>query len=251
MRISYVVIFSVGSVFITSNCQAALASPELEEKLNICRHEYKQLVATTNEELKKLKAKGPANFPAFYKEKEQALQEKADSCKQIKRQVAETKKFEQANLAVVAPMQAGSKFGPKFRCLQLGQNWTEFQTCARSLGYAPRLSKTTKGTLAFTVADRTIWANVDSNYYINRLMIDGGDFWGAKIFDQHFLNAFVENYEISELVHDLLAIEVTTAFKIPPIPYYKGNIQHGTVVIFPDKQRVIIEKATKDSGYKF
>lgn len=73
-----------GCSLFNASCFAASISEQLENKLNICRQEYKDLVATTNEELRKLKEKAPSNFPTIYKQKQNKLKQKADSCKKLK-----------------------------------------------------------------------------------------------------------------------------------------------------------------------
>ena len=107
-------------------------------------------------------------------------------------------------------------------------------------------------TVVFKVADGSVLARLDNNHYINKFEFNGGAFWGATAFDQHFLQAFVNNYNIPELIPDQYYNPVTSQiFNIPPIPYYKGNIQGGTIEIIPSALRIIVEKTSGSSGYKF
>ena len=240
-----------GCSLFNASCFAASISEQLENKLNICRQEYKDLVATTNEELRKLKEKAPSNFPTIYKQKQNKLKQKADSCKKIKKSLESAKDFDRRALPA-KQAQAIQKSGPQFRCFQLGQNWSEFEACAKSIGYEPQLAETKNKEIAFTVSGNKIGALLDETYHVKFLQFDGGDFWGTTRFDNHFLQAFVNNYNIDELTPDSkpnpLAI---LGANVGPVVYYKGNISGGTIEITPDYLRVIVEKTSPNSGYKF
>lgn len=79
-----------------SACSASAGTAEnitnLGNQLNQCREEYKALVAKTNQEIKDLKAKAPGNLNAIYAEKKNRLDQKANSCKNIKANIEKEKK---------------------------------------------------------------------------------------------------------------------------------------------------------------
>lgn len=251
MKIANFYVAFVGLSLLSSVCYGYVNSEELENKLNTCRKEYKDLVSRTNAELEKLKTKAPENFPSIYKKKQDELKQKANSCKQIKSDLTYIKSFEQRT-ALIRQAQPSQKTGPKLRCFQLGQNWSEFENCARAIGYGAEITETKDKTVVFKVADGSVLARLDNNHYINKFEFNGGAFWGATAFDQHFLQAFVNNYNIPELIPDQYYNPVTSQiFNIPPIPYYKGNIQGGTIEIIPSALRIIVEKTSGSSGYKF
>ena len=115
MKIANFYVAFVGLSLLSSVCYGYVNSEELENKLNTCRKEYKDLVSRTNAELEKLKTKAPENFPSIYKKKQDELKQKANSCKQIKSDLTYIKSFEQRT-ALIRQAQPSQKTGPKFRC---------------------------------------------------------------------------------------------------------------------------------------
>ena len=222
-----------------------------EKEFNSCKREYQDLVGKINSELRGLKAEASFDFPAIYKKKQDEVALKAKACKRLKADLEEQRTLEikAASLLQIPPEE---KTGPKFRCFQLGQNWSEFDACAKSLGYSPRLAESTKNELLFTVNEGVITAKPDKNGYIVNIQFDGGDFWGTSIFDNHFIQAFVDHYDITGLsVDQMIKIPGVVALGVPPMTYYKGNILGGTICIIPALKDVLVEKTTANSGYLF
>ena len=251
MRNTGYVITLACCTLIADICQAYPSSSQLEDKLNTCRQEYKNLVEATNSELNKLKAQAPSNFPTIYKQKQNLLKNKADGCKKIKKQIEYIKEFEIKTQPVrTAPV--GKKIGPKFRCFQLGQNWSEFEACAKSIGYEPQVTETKKNEVAFTLSGYKIDALLDETYHVKFMQFYGGEFWGTTHFDRHFLQAFVDNYNIDELIPDSRPNSFAIlGVNLGPTVYYRGNIPGGRIEITPNLLRVIVEKTVPNSGYKF
>ena len=80
----------------------------------------------------------------------------------------------------------------------------------------------------------------------------GGEFWGTTHFDRHFLQAFVDNYNIDELIPDSRPNSFAIlGVNLGPTVYYRGNIPGGRIEITPNLLRVIVEKTVPNSGYKF
>ena len=67
MKQNFAALFCIGAGFLSTVANADSSSVDLENQLNICRQEYKNLVNETNKELKELKRKVPVNFPEIYK----------------------------------------------------------------------------------------------------------------------------------------------------------------------------------------
>lgn len=264
MKHSLAALFCVGAGFLSTLANATSSSVELENQLNICRQEYKNLVNKTNEELRELKKSAPVNFSEIYKQKKKELKQKADSCKRIKQKAENAKQFE-IKVSPIVNAQTGHKVGPKFRCLQLGQNWSEFEACAKSLGYVPEIRnnnrKKTNHKFMFSVSDESIFAFLDENNYIEQIDIHGGKFWRAKEFDESFLRAFMQNYGINELVPDrerssevAAVLPLIAAFghlNEVSLDVYKGQISGGKVKINPGAQFVSIKKTPATSSYAF
>lgn len=264
MKQSFATLFSIGACFLSTVANAYSTSVELENQLNICRQEYKDLVNKTNEELKELKRKAPVNFPEIYKKKQKELEQKADGCKQIKQQIANAKQFE-IQISPIENTQAGHKVGPEFRCLQLGQNWSEFEACARSLGYVPEIRRNnrykTSHQFMFAVSDKSIFASLDENNYIEQIDIRGGTFWRAKEFDENFLRAFMRSYGINELVPDkendpelISLLPLVAAFgrlHEVSLDIYKGEFSGGKVKINPGAKLISIKRTPPASSYTF
>lgn len=260
MRSTRYVMALAGMTLVGNICLAFPSSSELEDQLNVCRQEYKDLVATTNEELNKLKAKAPSNFPTIYKQKQNLLKKKADGCKDIKKQIEFVKNFE-ARTQSVRNAPVGEKVGPQFRCYQLGQNWSEFESCSNSLGMKPEITESLAKTIIFVtpeinrMGDRAVVAQLDDSNHIISFSFEGNEFWGTSSFDNHFLQAFVDNYDIDELVADYLSSSPKLLeFNLGPRKsrlYYKGNISGGTIEIIPDYSIVKVKRTQANSGYKF
>ena len=70
MKRNFAALFCIGASFLSTVANANSSSVYLENQLNICRQEYKNLVNKTNEELKELKRNPPPNFPEIYKQKQ-------------------------------------------------------------------------------------------------------------------------------------------------------------------------------------
>lgn len=254
----------ISSGLFTTVANANTSSVELENQLNICRQEYKDLVNKTNLELKELKRKAPVKFPEIYKQKQKELNQKADSCKEIKKKAENVKRFE-IQIAPIENTQAGHRVGPKFRCLQLGQNWNEFEACAKSLGYIPKITKNnrkkTSHKFMFSVSDESIFASLDENNYIEQIDIFGGKFWRTKEFDENFLRAFMQSYGINELVPakednpELMSVlPLIAAFgrlHEVSLDIYKGKISGGKVKINPRAQLISVKRTPPASSYTF
>lgn len=245
--------------FVSNIAFAYPPSQEFEEQLNTCRQEYKDLVSKTNAELNKLKTKAPPNFPEIYKQKQNILKKKADSCKNIKGQLEFVKDFE-AKTQSIRTAPATDKVGPKFRCYQLGQSWSEFESCSKSLGMKPEFGESVTKNIIFVtetnaLGESAVVAQIDDSYHIAYFQFEGNKFWGTNSFNNHFLQAFVDNYDIDELVPDYLSqspklFELNLGQQRSRL-YYKGNIIGGTVEIIPDYSIVRVRRSESNSGYKF
>ncbi len=264
MKPIFVALVCVSAAFLSTAANAYSSSADFENQLNICRQEYKNLINKTNEELKELKRKAPVNFPEIYKKKQKELEQKADSCKQIKQQIANAKQFE-LQILPIENTQVGHKVGPEFRCLQLGQNWSEFEACAKSLGYIPEIRnnnrKKTSHKFMFSMSDESIFAFLDENNYIEQIDIHGGKFWRAKEFDENFLRAFMQSYGINELIPDkendpelMALLPIIAAFgglnKVS-LDIYKGEFSGGKVKINPGAKLISIKRTPLASSYTF
>ena len=264
MKRNFAALFCIGASFLSTVANANSSSVYLENQLNICRQEYKNLVNKTNEELKELKRNPPPNFPEIYKQKQKELEQKANSCKQIKQEAEAVKQFE-IQIAPIENTQAGHKVGPKFRCLQLGQNWGEFEVCAKSLGYAPEIKgnnrKKTSHKFMFATSDESVFASLNENNYIEQIDIHGGKFWRAKEFDENFLRAFMQSYGINELIPDkendpelMALLPIIAAFgglnKVS-LDVYKGEFSGGKVKINPGAKFLSIKRTPPASSYTF
>lgn len=264
MKSICVALVCVSAAFLSTAANAYSSSAEFENQLNICRQEYKNLVNKTNEELKELKRKAPLNFPEIYKQKQKELKQKADSCKQIKQEAENVKQFE-IQIAPIENTQVGHKFGPKFRCLQLGQNWSEFEACSKSLGYAPEIKrnnrKQTSHKFMFATSDESVFASLNENNYIEQIEIRGGKFWRAKEFDENFLRAFMQSYGINELIPDkendpelMAMLPIIEAFGVlnqVSLDIYKGEFTGGKVKINPGDKFISIKRTPPASSYTF
>lgn len=264
MKQNFAALFCIGAGFLSTVANADSSSVDLENQLNICRQEYKNLVNETNKELKELKRKVPVNFPEIYKQKQKELEQKADSCKQIKQEAENVKRFE-IQIAPIENTQVGHKFGPKFRCLQLGQNWSEFEACTKSLGYTPEIKgnnrKQTSHKFMFTTSDESVFASLNENNYIEQIAIRGGKFWRTKEFDENFLRAFMQSYGINELIPDkendpelMTILPIIAAFgglnKVS-LDIYKGEFSGGKVKINPGAKFISIKRTPPASSYTF
>ena len=264
MKPIFVALVCVSAAFLSTVANAYSSSAEFENQLNICRQEYKNLVNKTNEELKELKRKAPVNFPEIYKQKQKELEQKANSCKQIKQKAENVKQFE-TQIAPIENTLVGNKVGPKFRCLQLGQNWSEFEACTKSLGYVPEIRnnnrKRTSHKFMFSVSDESIFAFLDENNYIEQIDIHGGKYWRAKEFDENFLRAFMQSYGINELVpakeDDPEIISLLPLFAAfgrlheVSLDIYRGEISSGKVKINPGAKLISIKRTPPASSYTF
>ena len=264
MKQNFAALFCIGAGFLSTVANADSSSVDLENQLNICRQEYKNLVNETNKELKELKRKVPVNFPEIYKQKQKELEQKADSCKQIKQEAENVKRFE-IQIAPIENTQVGHKFGPKFRCSQLGQNWSEFEACTKSLGYTPEIKgnnrKQTSHKFMFTTSDESVFASLNENNYIEQIAIRGGKFWRTKEFDENFLRAFMQSYGINELIPDkendpelMTILPIIAAFgglnKVS-LDIYKGEFSGGKVKINPGAKFISIKRTPPASSYTF
>lgn len=244
---------------------AATTSEQLEKQLDTCRQQYKRLVNTTNEELKILKKQAPVNLPEIYKQKQNEIKNKAAVCKKIKQEAEDAKKREDEEARKFAEITspivnapAGQKIGPKFRCLQLGQNWSEFKTCTQSIGYSPEIKFTNNG-YVFRTSNEVVTAVIDQNHHVIALEISGDGFWGTKSFDEDFLNAFMEHYGIDrltpEIEQDQLKARLYTHFlgdaALGHLTFYKGEIEGGSVRIYSGLHRILIMKTRPVSSYTF
>ncbi len=235
------------------SCANSSDSPVLvvEKEFNSCKLEYKNLVDRVNSELKALKEKASPDFPEIYKKKQIEITQKANECKKLK-EVLEMERKLEAKAAPLRQTPPGEKLGPQFRCFQLGQNWSEFEACAKSLGYSPRFSESKTKEVVFAVNERVVKTELDGNGYIAKIQFAGGDFWGTSSFDNHFIQAFIDHYRITDLsVDQMFNTPGAMALGIMPMTYYKGNIQGGTIRIIPDLKDVLVEKTATNSGYKF
>lgn len=222
----------------------------LENQLNQCREEYKALVAKTNQEIKDLKAKAPSNLNAIYAEKKKNLKQKADSCKNIKGNIEKEKKKLAAEIEFQKQAEkiklTGSidKAGPRFRCLQLRQNWEEFSACARSLGLEAKIGVNQLNETAFFAKD--ISAVIDKTNHVKEIIISGPSFWNAGSIDDSFILAFIKQYGVKNF---------STGTNILGLPYHKGTIENGQVVINPTigpvTGSISIEYKESKSGYSF
>lgn len=222
----------------------------LENQLTQCREEYKALVAKTNQEIKDLKAKVPGNLNTIYAEKKNRLDQKANSCKNIKRNIEKEKKKLAAEIEFQKRVEkikvtgAIDKVGPRFRCLQLRQNWEEFRTCAKSLGLEANVGVTLLNETAFLA--KNIIAVIDETNHVRKIGIIGESFWNAGAIDESFIKAFVKQYDVENLTSSIDAFGV---------PHYKGTIQNGRVDIHRETGgllgSVYIEYSESKGGYSF
>ena len=222
----------------------------LENQLNQCRDEYKALVAKTNQEIKDLKAKAPGNLNTIYAEKKNRLDQKANSCKNIKRNIEKEKKklateieF-QKRVEKIKVTGAIDKVGPHFRCLQLRQNWEEFSTCTNSLWLEASIGVTKSRRTAFFAKDIT--AIIDETNHVSEIIIHGPSFWNAGSIDDSFIVAFVRQYDVENF---------SSGTNILGLPYHKGTIRNGRVVINPTigvvPGSIAIEYTKAKGGYSF
>lgn len=237
-----------------SACSASAGTAEnitnLENQLNQCREEYKALVAKTNQEIKDLKAKAPGNLNAIYAEKKNRLDQKASSCKNIKANIEKEKKKLAAEIEFQKQAEkikitgAIDKAGPRFRCLQLRQNWEEFSACAKSLGLEANIGITNTKKIAFVAKDIT--ATIDETNHVNEIIIHGPYFWNADSIDNSFIVAFVRQYDVENF---------SSGTNILGLPYHKGTIRNGKVIINPTigvvPGSISIEYTKAKGGYSF
>lgn len=222
----------------------------LENQLNQCREEYKALVAKTNQEIKDLKAKAPGNLNAIYAEKKNRLDQKASSCKNIKANIEKEKKKLAAEIEFQKQAEkikltgAIDKAGPRFRCLQLRQNWEEFSACTNSLGLEASIGVTKSRKTAFFAKDIT--AIIDETNHVNEIIIHGPYFWNADSIDNSFIVAFVRQYDVENF---------SSGTNILGLPYHKGTIRNGKVIINPTigvvPGSISIEYTKAKGGYSF
>ncbi len=249
-NIKYIAAF-VGTLVI--GCASAGTAEDitnLENQLNQCRQEYKDLVAKTNQEIKDLKAKAPSNMNSIYAEKKKNLKKKADSCKYIKSNIEKKKASLAAEIEFKKQVEkikltgAIDKAGPRFRCLQLRQNWEEFSTCAKSLGLEANVGVTLLNETAFLA--KNITAVIDETNHVRKIGIIGESFWNAGAIDESFIKAFVKQYDVENLTSRIDAFGV---------PHYKGTIRNGRVDIHREtvglSGSVYIEYSESKGGYSF
>lgn len=250
INIKYIAAF-VGALFI--GCASAGTAEDitnLENQLNQCRQEYKDLVAKTNQEIKDLKTKAPSNMNSIYAEKKKNLKKKADSCKYIKSNIEKKKASLAAEIEFKKQAEkikltgAIDKAGPRFRCLQLRQNWKEFSACAKSLGLEANIGITNTKKIAFVAKDIT--ATIDETNHVNVIHIHGPYFWNADSIDNSFIVAFVRQYDVENF---------SSGTNILGLPYHKGTIRNGKVIINPTigvvPGSISIEYTKSKGGYSF
>ena len=241
----------IGALFAASaSAGTAENIANLENQLNQCRDEYKALVAKTNQEIKDLKAKAPSNLNAIYAEKQRNIKQKADSCKYIKSNIEKEKKKLAAEIEFqkksekIKLTEAIDKAGPRFRCLQLRQNWEEFSACAKSLGFEAKIGVNKLNETAFLAKD--ISAVIDKTNHVKSIHIVGPSFWNAGSIDDSFIVAFVRQYNVENFTSKIDAFG---------LPEHKGTIRNGRVVISPTVSvfsgSVSIEYTEAKSGYSF
>ena len=235
-------------------CSASAGTAEniasLENQLNQCRDEYKALVAKTNQEIKDLKAKAPSNLNTIYAEKQRNIKQKADSCKYIKSNIEKEKKKLAAEIEFqkksekIKLTEAIDKAGPRFRCLQLRQNWEEFSACAKSLGFEAKIGTNRLNETAFFA--KNISAVIDNTNHVKEIIISGPSFWNAGSIDDSFILAFIKQYGVKNF---------STGTNILGLPYHKGTIENGQVVINPTigpvSGIISIEYKEAKGGYSF
>ena len=222
----------------------------LENQLNQCREEYKALVAKTNQEIKDLKAKAPGNLNAIYAEKKNRLDQKANSCKNIKANIEKEKKKLAAEIEFQKHAEkikltgAIDKAGPRFRCLQLRQNWDEFSACTNSLGLKAEITVDQNKKIKFIA--KNISATIDETNHVKEISIKGPSFWNAGSIDDSFIMAFVKQYDVENFSSG------TTLFNVT---YYKGTVRNGQILIIPSMGpipgNISIEYTEAKGGYSF
>lgn len=246
----YICLLTSSLLLGTATAGTAEKISDLEKQLNQCREEYKAQVARTNEEIKDLKAKAPSNLNSIYAEKQKQLKQKANSCKKIKTQIAEQKsilateiEFEKQS-EVIKQAQSIKKAGPRFRCLQLRQNWQEFSACAKSLGLEPTIGVTKSNNTAFFAKD--IAAIIDESNHVSEIIITGAAFWNADEINNSFILAFVKQYDVENFLPEQGLFGTT---------YYKGTVNNGKITInpttWPIPGHIAITYTESRSGYSF
>lgn len=217
---------------------------DLENQLNQCRNEYKAQVEKTNQEIQNLKKKASGNLDRVYKEKKNKLQQKANSCKEIKSLLTAEIEFKQ-RVDTIKTTNPIAKAGPSFRCLRLRQNWTEFQACAESLGMESSIGKTNSGNTAF-FAGRDVTSIIDSTNHVSEIIVRNAEFWNAEAIDNSFLMAFVKKYDVDNFLPDQNMFGILQ---------YNGTVSGGKISIvptqFPIGGHVSLTYTKSDSGYAF
>ena len=263
MKTTTIVLSFIASSLLSTMCVASTLSSHMEEELNVCRQEYKDLVDEANRELAELRETAPINLPNIYNERQKQLNQKVADCKKIKNYVEQAKKFEIETLPVRETPE-GRKVGPSFRCLQLGQTWSEFEACIKSIGYTPEIRRNNRKSesenkFMFSVIGHNIDALLDKYNRIQEFKIQGGEFWGTERFDEHFLRAFMHNYDIDELVPNEEAISEALAIaplaaafgKKVSLENYKGEISGGAIKINLGSEFISIKKNPPAPRYTF
>lgn len=243
----------------------------LEQELNQCRVDYKIMAANLQKNIdEKIKQGGSIQSikSKTISQYQDQLNEKANECKAIKKNLEEAPVLEK----VILNAPSNEKVGPVLRCLHLGQSKKDVLQCARSLGYKEYLFNP-NGLYKLTMALLSPLSQNESTYdhplfvtYLRNnsgeqiivrlngqdftayeITIKGTQFWGAKKLDKTFLTAMQENYEIDHLIPQLQP----TILGMKTWYYHEDD--GWKISVYPDDfpPQVLLVKTTHSSDLKF
>lgn len=234
-RQSLLVSFVLAAVSAVANASLSEQISQLNQQLNVCRQEYKQMAVDAEKKLAFAQSNDPQQKTLriynrrYVEEVQEGLQrnltEKAKECNKIKIAIADAPKKEaekqrrkadeqrrqQAQIdsdnkmiQAIETAAPGEKRGPVLRCYQAGQSYQEFLKCSNKLGYKNTAIKKIYDSWAIMSAnefDDGIIGVVDSK--TNRTMaiqILGLKFWGnTEGLTEKFIYALMDAYKLPPL----------------------------------------------------
>lgn len=218
-----------------------------------CRQKYKTKIKEDSEKLEQLRKDAPMSVPDFHEKAQQQANSLASRCKAIKAEIGQIRNNKSV-LEAFSAVPNGKKFGPVIRCYQIGQNWTEFNSCSKELSETANIHCTQSGGCWFRAG--SVVAE-QSKGYVRKLKISGVNFWGTTGFDKQFLQAFMSNYDIDRLEPVMEKKQYWFGNDSPYYTSYKYEGSGWKVKLYPtgeddDKKPVVIFSFTSDSSsYKF